>query len=161
MGILPEITSHLMQVLTIPVSEEDFESSLNGSPPKPGSQKVFSCNSCPETFTSFNELNAHKKSHGEKRFQCPTCQKRFSRHYRLREHMLIHGEQIKLPCNLCDKTYTNRGNLERHIRHCHNKEKPHSCDICGMSFARRATLRMHVSVHSDAREFECEKCGKM
>jgi len=45
-------------------------------------------------------------------------------------------------CNLCLKPFTSEGNLNRHIRSIHLKEK-WSCDICGKVFSEKQSLLRH------------------
>ncbi|KAG8247873.1 hypothetical protein J6590_052291 [Homalodisca vitripennis] len=42
----------------------------------------------------------------------------------------------------------------------HTGAKPHQCDVCGRSFRERGTLREHLRIHTGAMPFTCEYCGK-
>lgn len=42
----------------------------------------------------------------------------------------------------------------------HTGKKPHQCDICGRTFRERGTLKEHYRIHTGAMPFTCEFCGK-
>lgn len=42
----------------------------------------------------------------------------------------------------------------------HTGAKPHQCDVCGRTFRERGTLREHHRIHTGAMPFTCEFCGK-
>lgn len=83
----------------------------------------FHCDTCGAPFEKYNDLNEHKKTHGNKRYQCPTCSRWFSKKYHMKNHQTIHLNQKLFACNLCTKKYTNQGNLDRHVRVFHHNEK--------------------------------------
>lgn len=83
----------------------------------------FNCDTCGAPFEKYNDLNEHKKTHGNKRYQCPTCSRWFSKKYHMKNHQTIHLNQKLFACSLCTKNYTNQGNLDRHVRVFHHNEK--------------------------------------
>lgn len=83
----------------------------------------FHCDTCGAPFEKYNDLNEHKKTHGNKRYQCPTCSRWFSKKYHMKNHQTIHLNQKLFACALCTKKYTNQGNLDRHVRVFHHNEK--------------------------------------
>lgn len=42
----------------------------------------------------------------------------------------------------------------------HTGAKPHQCDVCGRTFREKGTLREHHRIHTGAMPFTCEFCGK-
>lgn len=83
----------------------------------------FHCDTCGAPFEKYNDLNEHKKTHGNQRYQCPTCSRWFSKKYHMKNHQTIHLNQKLFACSLCTKKYTNQGNLDRHVRVFHHNEK--------------------------------------
>ena len=47
-------------------------------------------------------------------------------------------------CNECEKTFSNKKNLNRHTRHVHEKLKPHQCGICFKTFSRKQNRDHHL-----------------
>lgn len=73
--------------------------------------------------------------------QCPTCQKTFTRKYHLERHL------VHTPCN--------PGNIQK---------EEFSCEVCKKAFSRIDNLRMHLRAHlgqkSRSRDFQCPYCEK-
>ena len=71
-------------------------------------------------------------------------------------------------CPHCDKLFSFKGNLERHIECVHNKDSSVSCDYC-QKVMRKDNLKRHVkscktNPLEDSQEHEkqltCEVCAK-
>ena len=60
----------------------------------------------------------------------------------------------------CDKSYTTRFNLNRHIECYHLRIKRFSCHLCAKSFVAKANLRDHIYIHANYKPFECPVCEK-
>ena len=64
-----------------------------------------------------------------------------------------------LQCNVCHKTFTQFGTLNRHIKNVHEGLKTHKCDQCGKSFAQRPKMIQHIkTVHTKNKEDHELKC---
>ena len=57
------------------------------------------------------------------------------------------NEAGQFPCNRCEKQYSNRGNLDRHIKSAHEGIK-FPCNDCGYESTQRSNLMRHIqTVH--------------
>lgn len=54
------------------------------------------------------------------------------------------SEHRRTPCVYCGKTFSQKGNMERHQRQ-HTGERPFSCPHCSCSYTRKETLKVHIS----------------
>ena len=68
-------------------------------------------------------------------------------------------KKASFPCDICQKTFTNQGNLNRHAV-VHTGKKPFSCSECGKSFNRKDSLDTHMLLHSEDNPFHCKTCSK-
>jgi hypothetical protein len=62
-------------------------------------------------------------------------------------------------CDICGKTFSRRGNLNRHYN-VHSQEKKHECKICGKRFREKHHVRSHMQVHEQNRAVGCEHCRR-
>ena len=69
----------------------------------------------------------------------------------------INVKQTK--CLICNKIYSNRSEMKRHVKSVHEAKKPHKCPICGYSCSKRSNLTRHVkSVHEGKKPHKCSIC---
>jgi uncharacterized Zn-finger protein len=50
----------------------------------------------------------------------------------------------RTPCVYCGKTFSQKGNMERHQRQ-HTGERPFACPHCSCSYTRKETLKVHIN----------------
>ena len=90
------------------------------------SNSVFTCQICAKTFSRTDNLHAHvTKCHEENLdlYKCDTCEKTFSQKQYLKLHMDIHTGAPRKQCKYCDKDFTDKSNLHRHVKKCHPTPK--------------------------------------
>nr|XP_057908551.1 zinc finger and SCAN domain-containing protein 21-like [Doryrhamphus excisus] len=73
--------------------------------------------------------------------------------------MTCHTASTRWKCSQCDKTFVNKGNLNRHTKQ-HTGEKPFICSVCGKRFSRHSNLKVHTKMHTGEKAFPCTVCGK-
>uniref|UniRef100_A0A182PBH7 Uncharacterized protein n=1 Tax=Anopheles epiroticus TaxID=199890 RepID=A0A182PBH7_9DIPT len=90
-----------------------------------------SCPVCGMKFLDQKGLREHGRVHSnEKPYACKYCSKCFKASNSLKTHELIH-EGVKFPCTVCDKVYSYRSLLNKHIRICHAKDVHDKlCRLC-------------------------------
>ena len=128
-------------------------------------QSTFSCEECSTSFSKLSHLKRHVKAQHtkyEEEYDCDECGKKFNRHDNLLKHMRythnvkrktlvlpgINDELENFPCSYCEKVYTQKFSLIRHIESKHSKEKNYRCTICDKSFQRRDVLEVHQKIHA-------------
>lgn len=125
------------------------------------------CNVCFEGFSNSKIFRNHFLSHTHP-YQCDKCEKRFLRIGTLNSHdcEII----VDAVCNICNKTFKNQMNLEKHIKE--NGCMKYQCSACNEQFRSKAMAKNHsciidrtddsqaeiISI-SNTREV-CPTCGK-
>ena len=64
-------------------------------------------------------------------------------------------------CESCGKSFSEPGDLKKHVHIVHEGHKDYNCDSCGKSFAELNKLEKHLhTVHDGYKDYKCESCGK-
>ncbi|GFY66232.1 hypothetical protein TNIN_287771 [Trichonephila inaurata madagascariensis] len=146
----------------------------------------YKCLDCSAAFTTEIQLCNHQKYHAEEATsKCKYCSKTYSSPDILKlhenEHLMLHkaerynagithAKQLETPtfhpggkkqfsCQICEKSFVYKGNLEKH-QVTHISEKPPSCPECGKTFELKKTLQQHLRRHTGRNLHKCDKCEK-
>ena len=69
-------------------------------------------------------------------------------------------EKTIVTCTKCDKQYSSKLVLRRHIETIHNK-KLFSCDKCPVQLKSYTNFKVHQKRHTvNEKSYSCEECGK-
>ncbi|XP_066584039.1 uncharacterized protein [Prorops nasuta] len=151
-------------------------------------EKIFQCPKCPKKFAFKQKLSFHLKSvHTTMRaYLCEDCGADFKnpaslRHHRIRKHQPV-GNKRECPvchklvpfyslskhmhthkaytiqCPHCDKMFKNSSTLKQHVR-IHEDQRQYRCDTCGVGFNRRDGLRLHMRVHEKTGSRGLKECS--
>ena len=85
-----------------------------------GDKVPLNCAKCPKTFPTVKKLHRHEKTHiAEKPFPCDQCQRSYAQQGELNRHKkMSHGENKFFMCNKCSKTFRREEPYEEHIKTC-------------------------------------------
>ena len=118
-------------------------------------QKQSICETCGKSFRTKSKLKDHMDIHsGSKQHKCLQCEAQFYVKSALGAHMLRH--KVNYSCNVCDKSFSDRGNLRKHKISQHSESYP--CLRCKFRAGAPSDLRLHEkSKHCNVRH-ECDIC---
>nr|XP_039264243.1 zinc finger protein 227-like [Styela clava] len=109
-------------------------------------EKTFKREICGKGFTHKRQLKNHFKSHfpdepENQKQKCEICGKMLSSVQRKTVHMKQHTGERPYKCDVCGKSYCDKGALKKHIiRH----SKKFTCEICDRPFGCRSALTDHM-----------------
>ena len=73
--------------------------------------------------------------------------------------------KLKQVCSICDKEFSNKDSLKRHINDVHEEKKKFKCPDCPLTFARSDNCNRHVEIARDNWRQHgvvkvCDACGE-
>ncbi|EGI67781.1 Zinc finger protein 112-like protein [Acromyrmex echinatior] len=125
--------------------------------------QVRKCNICGDSFENNEILREHRAKHvtegilteEDLRDTEPKSEEK-----RLNDKMTRkrRTDIVGLECTECNKQYTSRKGLLRHIQV--HEGKKYLCEICPKKFYRREHLKIHVAKHNMIKPYKCTRCSK-
>jgi len=122
--------------------------------------ETYSCDKCDYVTGSRTYFLAHKQRHKKTLEQCPVCKRKV----KYLNHHLNRGTCVKrkasIPCELCDKVFTDAYHVRRHVKVVHMKIKDIICDMCDYRTHSSFNLKLHRSkMHTkETLEQVCDIC---
>ncbi|XP_058464973.1 zinc finger protein 58-like [Malaya genurostris] len=123
----------------------------------------YKCELCRHrTFEHRSSFEDHIYSkHQGFREKCPICHRMLKS--KLKTHIeYIHSEGVP-KCNICNKEYSNKYKLIRHLK-CHTDPREPGasvrCERCNETFESMIKLNYHKTKHQ-TKIYQCDKCSKM
>ncbi|CAG9834172.1 unnamed protein product [Diabrotica balteata] len=143
--------------------------------PQESSENTFQCEKCPFSSNSISELIFHMALHQEPlmnyqdpstsskaktllKYKCPVCEKFFPK-ASLHGHIRQHTQERPFVCQICNKSFARKNNLQFHIKNHEKKnervkvkevtvEKSFLCYMCGTNFKKKSILQQHMQIHT-------------
>ena len=125
----------------------------------------FLCKHCERDFTTYEMLKYHTNAlhNGGNKLKCIECNKKFVVPSQVKKHMKLHQstrEKLVCPKPFCTSEFTNRFELQKHVKSIHQNEKL-DCNDCGKKFLwPPSRLRFHMKTVHGNQKFICTKCSK-
>ena len=60
-------------------------------------------------------------------------------------HWDIHKKTKDCTCKFCEKSFTQKGNLKRHVNSIHKERKDYMCKFCGKAFSQNNNMKSHIN----------------
>ena len=100
-----------------------------------------------------------EKNECEDKLECGFCSNLFIKESKLVLHIkMIHFGITNYKWDQCQKSFTVKRSLKRHIRNVHDIEGKLACKICDMCFENNDLYSEHIKIHET---IPCDLCGKL
>lgn len=121
----------------------------------------YKCTNCTKTFSSLSNLKRHSTIHSEKTFACNLCDKVFHQRYNLDYHKNFkHFRKFTCKCQYCDQICLNKNGLKLHIDNVHLNKYKFRCDKCAKGYNSNSELEKHIQFDHEGARYQCLLCGK-
>ncbi|CAN7991523.1 unnamed protein product [Ixodes hexagonus] len=122
--------------------------------------KKLQCGQCSFTTYSTKSFRQHEVTHtGKYPYTCSECNKGFTFRFELAKHVrCIHNAQ-SFRCNRCKRTFTAEEVYKVHKDH-HDRGLGKTCPECGNMYETQGHYEQHMQAHSKDLPYECVVCKK-
>ena len=107
--------------------------------------KLLSCNECEYENPKYMNMSNHiQAAHLKIRYQCDQCDHQSLKPYFLQRHIeCVHLNSLRFQCNQCDERFNYEGTLKSHIDKKHlGKILP--CTLCKSTFSNSGNMNRHM-----------------
>ncbi|XP_063385399.1 zinc finger protein 501-like [Cydia fagiglandana] len=98
---------------------------------------------------------------GKSSCTCKVCGRVCASQSALLIHTRVHSGERPYQCPSCDKKYSDRGGLKRHIERNHfgkMRERKFMCENCGKAFYTKTDVAVHMRTHTGETPYACTIC---
>ena len=92
-------------------------------------------------------------------FKCYLCERGFKNKTTLMNHENIHLGLRPYKCQSCKSNFKTSGELDRHTKYKHSKEKLFHCTECNHRCVEKGKLDRHMRIHTGDRPYQCKDCS--
>ena len=129
---------------------------------KPKRKAKFTCEFCRRKYNDEETLQNHLKTCSV--LTCELClakfpEEKYPKHRTICKLIEVIQED-SFQCKACNKNFSRKDNITRHIESVHLKLRNHLCSDCGKEFSEKAALVRHVSMQHGNVRYPCHLCDK-
>ncbi len=124
------------------------------------------CTKCNRHYANFSTMTRHvNEVHGpnDGQHSCSLCDFVHKHPSKVKKHMDTKHLNKRIPCDMCDRTFSTTSTLGTHRRemHCSKNESTFKCDQCDYSSHSKRYLQSHKMVyHINDKKYPCDMCDK-